>query len=106
MIFLHPINSPWGKEKDTIKGIIKICSRPPHQKGHALGDQEESKKQATHFSEEQKGCTCTNAVGEGPNGKHSKDLMLKSKPKPLGGKGGKEEIKEPKEPFGGRTWYL
>jgi len=42
-------------------------------------------------------------LGKGPNGRCSKDLMLKSKPKPLGGKGAKEEIEEPKEPFGGRT---
>jgi len=30
------------------------------------------------------GCTHTNATKEGPNGRHSKDLTPKSKPKLLG----------------------
>ncbi len=45
---------------------------------------------------------CTNAIKESPNGRHSKDLMPKSKPKPLGGKGTKGEIEEPGDPYGGR----
>jgi hypothetical protein len=39
---------------------------------------------------------------KGPNGRHSKDLTLKPKPKPWG-RGAKEEIKESREPFGGKT---
>jgi len=46
---------------------------------------------------------CTNTIRESPNGRHSKDLMPKSKPKPLGGKGAKGEIKELGDPHGRRT---
>ncbi len=47
-------------------------------------------------------CVCTNTIRESPNGRHSKDLMPKSKPKPLGGKGAKGEIEEPRNPHGGK----
>jgi hypothetical protein len=36
------------------------------------------------------GCACTNVIKKGPNGKRSKDVMPKSKPKPLKGEGPKE----------------
>jgi hypothetical protein len=42
------------EEKDTIEGILRICARPPHQMGHTLNNQKESKKQATPFDEKQK----------------------------------------------------
>jgi hypothetical protein len=41
--------------------------------------------------------------GKGPNGRHSKDLMSKSKPKPLRGESAKKEIEKNRKPFGGRT---
>ncbi len=43
------------------------------------------------------------AIRESPNGRHSKDLMPKSKPKPLGAKWAKREIEEVGDPHGGRT---
>ncbi len=46
---------------------------------------------------------CINAIKESPNGRHSKNIIKKSKPKPLGGKGAKGEIKEPRNPHGRRT---
>jgi len=50
-------------------------------------------------TKEQMGCTCTNMIGEGPNGKHSKDLMPKSKLRVAkGGEGAKREIEKPLEP--------
>jgi hypothetical protein len=68
-----------------------------------LGDQHEGEKQALTPVEERMGCTCTNTAGEGPNGRHSKDLMPKSK---LGvikkGEGAKGEIEEPREPSRGK----
>jgi hypothetical protein len=54
--------------------------------GHMLGGQEQG-KQAALPVEERKGCAFSNVAKEGPNGRCSKDLMPKSKPKPLGGKG-------------------
>jgi len=41
--------------------------------------------------------------GKGPNGRRSKDLMSKSKPKPLRGESAKKEIEKTRKPFGGRT---
>jgi len=50
-----------------------------------------------------KKCASTNATEEGPNGRHSKDLIPKSKLRPLGGEGVKEEIEKLKKPSKGRT---
>jgi len=59
--------------------------------GYVQGDQKEGEKQVTPLAEERKGCTCTNATEEGPNGKHSKDITPKSKSMLLrGGKGAKK----------------
>jgi hypothetical protein len=41
------------------------------------------KKVKNKCVEKQIGCNYTNMIMEGPNGKHSKDLTLKSKPKLL-----------------------
>jgi len=45
----------------------------------------------------------TNTIEKNPNGRCLKDLMPKSKRKLLGGKGAKEEIKEFRKPYKGRT---
>jgi hypothetical protein len=87
-IFLYPINPPWRGRKDTIKRTIKISLKLPCQMGHMLGDQKEGGKQVAPFVEKRKGCVCTYIIGEGPNGRCSKDLTPKSKPKSWGGKGG------------------
>jgi hypothetical protein len=58
-------------------------SRPT---SHVLSDQEENKKQATPLVKEWKGCTCIIMTKESPNGKCSKDLSSKFKPRLLGGK--------------------
>lgn len=47
-----------GEKKNTIEETIKISATPPHQMGHMLGDQGESKKQSTPPVEKQKGCVC------------------------------------------------
>jgi len=73
-----------GEEKDTTKGTIRINVKPPHQIGHGLRGQEEGETQVTPFTKKQKGCVNINTAKKGPNGKHSKDLTPKSKPKPLG----------------------
>jgi hypothetical protein len=52
-----------------------------------------------------KGCTCTNTIEEGPNGRCLKDPKPKSKPRMLGGEGAKEEIKQPRKPYRGRTLH-
>lgn len=53
-----------------------------------LGIQKEGEKQVTPPIKEQKGCACTVTNEVGPNGKSSKDLTPKSKPRPFGGERG------------------
>jgi hypothetical protein len=88
LIFLCPTNPPQGGREDTTKGIIRINAMLPHQMGHVLSNQKEGEKQVTPPTKKQKGCVCTDAVGEGPNGRHSKDLTPKFKLRPLGGERG------------------
>jgi hypothetical protein len=61
-----------------------------------FGRQKEGRTQATRPAEKWKGCVSKNASREGPNERHSKDLRPKSKLKPSGGGGAKEETKEPR----------
>jgi hypothetical protein len=49
-----------------------------------LGGQKKSKMQVAPPIEKQKRYMRTNAAKEGPNGRHSKNLMRKSKRMPLG----------------------
>jgi hypothetical protein len=58
------------------------------------------KKVKSKCVEKQIGCIYTNMTREGPNGRHSKDLTLKSTPKLLGRKGVKGKIKEPRNSYG------
>jgi hypothetical protein len=58
LVSLCPINPSWRGKKNTIEETIKISATPPHQMGHMLGDQGESKKQSTPPVEKQKGCVC------------------------------------------------
>jgi hypothetical protein len=44
-----------------------------------------------HFFSKKIKCASTNTTEEGPNGKHSKDLIPKSKLKPLGGRRGERK---------------
>jgi hypothetical protein len=71
----------------------------------------EGEKQVALLTEEQKGCTCTNAVNKCPNGRHSMNLISKSKPRlfrgdwegwggGVGVKGPKDEIKKLGNHFG------
>jgi len=88
-----------GKKKDITKGTTKISVKLTHQTCHVSSDQQEGEKQAPPPIKEQMGCTCTNMIGEGPNGKHSKDLMPKSKlGVAKGAEGAKREIEKPLEP--------
>jgi hypothetical protein len=84
-------NPPQGGRKNTTKGTIKRSAKPPHQTGHKLKGQEEGKTQVTPPNEKQKGCVSTKIARKGPNGKHSKDVTPKSKPRPLRGRGGQNE---------------
>ncbi len=68
-----------GEKKDITNGTAKIGAKLTHQTWHVLGNQHEGVKQAPFPTKEQMGCTCTNTGREGPNGRHSKDLMPKSK---------------------------
>jgi hypothetical protein len=68
--------------------------------GYVLNGQEGGEKQVVLVIEEQIRCIYTNTIREGPNGRHSKNLTLKSKPKLLGQKGAKGEIKEIKNHMG------
>jgi hypothetical protein len=58
-----------------------------------LDDKKEGKKQIVVPTKEQKGCAHTNMVGEGPNGRCSKDLTPKFKPRLLGKKDQRENRK-------------
>jgi hypothetical protein len=58
---------------------------------HLRNDQKEGGKQVAPPTKERKGYVCTDVVGENPNGRQSKDLIPKFKPKTLGGKGVQKE---------------
>jgi hypothetical protein len=70
---------------------------------HTLGDQKENKKKLHILVKNKKDAHIQMWLGKGPNGRCSKDLMSKPKPKPLGGEWAKEEIEKPRKPFEGRT---
>jgi hypothetical protein len=82
------------KKKDTTKETIRINARLPRPMGHVLNDQKESEKQATPPVEEWKGCMCIIVTKEGPNGRCSKDVSSRSKPRLLGGKRGQRKNKK------------
>jgi hypothetical protein len=84
------------EKKDIIEGIVRINAKPPHQMNHVLSDQEEGEKQVAPLAKEQKGCMCTIINMPCPNGRRLKNLKPKSKLRPLGGKGVKEDIEEPR----------
>jgi hypothetical protein len=43
--------------------------------GHVLNDKKEGEKQVTTFYQDWKECACIDVDGEGPRGRHSKDIM-------------------------------
>jgi hypothetical protein len=90
-----------GEEKDTTKGTIKIGDKLSCQMSHMLSGRQ---KTSCTFHRKMNGMhVYIDAIRESPNGRHSKDLMPKSKPKPLGAKWAKREIEEVGDPHGGRT---